>query len=231
MTDPNRDRLIATARALGDLVDEIVFLGGSIVGLLITDPGSAPVRPTKDVDGIVDPPSRLRYQQLTKRLEAKGFQPDPDGPTCRYVKDDLMVDVMPVDTEILSFGNRWYATAMQQHHTFTLEAGASIRVIDAPTFIGTKLEAFHVRGATDPMVSHDLEDILMIVDGRSELIAEIASTIAELREYLREQFATLQSSAFFDDLLSGTFDAARGQIVRGRWDAIANQTNLEEPHA
>jgi hypothetical protein len=230
VTDPNRDHLIATARALGDLVDEIVFLGGSIVGLLITDPGSAPVRPTKDVDGIVDPPSRLRYQQLTNRLETKGFRPDPDGPICRYIKDDLMVDMMLVNSEILSFSNRWYATAMQHHHTIVLEAGASIRVIDAPVFIGTKLEAFHIRGATDPMMSHDLEDILMIVDGRSELIAEIANTVPELREYLTEQFAALQSSAFFDDVLSGTFDAARGQIVRGRWDAIANQTNLEEPH-
>ncbi len=231
MTDPNREQLIATVQALGDLTDDLVFVGGSVAGLLITDPGSEPVRPTEDVDAIVEVTSRVQYERLTERLHTKGFRPDPDGPLCRYIKDTLMIDVMPLDASILGFSNRWYPTAMQQHTTIALNDTTRIEVVTAPIFIATKLEAFKDRGASDPIMSHDLEDILMIVDGRMELISEITSTIPELRDYLTAQFLALRSSAFFDDLLSGTFRAARGQIVRGRWDAITGQADTGANHA
>jgi len=44
----------AVARALGPLVDEVVFVGGTIPALLITDPAAPRIRPTKDVDFVVD---------------------------------------------------------------------------------------------------------------------------------------------------------------------------------
>ena len=83
MIDPNRSRLVETARALGDLKERIVFIGGSVVGLHVTDPGSASVRPTADVDAIVDAASRTRYEQVTRQLEERGFQQDRSGPICR----------------------------------------------------------------------------------------------------------------------------------------------------
>ena len=36
MIDPNRLGLIATAQALEELCDELVFIGGSVVGLLLS---------------------------------------------------------------------------------------------------------------------------------------------------------------------------------------------------
>lgn len=42
------------ADALGPLLDEVVFVGGATVTLWITDPGAPPVRPTKDVDVVVE---------------------------------------------------------------------------------------------------------------------------------------------------------------------------------
>jgi len=38
------------ASTLGELVDEVVFVGGAAVTLWITDPAAPPVRPTNDVD-------------------------------------------------------------------------------------------------------------------------------------------------------------------------------------
>jgi hypothetical protein len=46
------------AVALGDLLDEVVFVGGATVGLWITDPAAPAPRPTKDVDVIVEVTSR-----------------------------------------------------------------------------------------------------------------------------------------------------------------------------
>ena len=52
--DPNLDRLRLVAAALGDLVREVVFLGGAAVGLLVTDPLASPPRATADIDVIVE---------------------------------------------------------------------------------------------------------------------------------------------------------------------------------
>ena len=42
------------AERLGDMIDEVVFIGGATAGLLITAPRTAAIRPTKDVDVIVE---------------------------------------------------------------------------------------------------------------------------------------------------------------------------------
>jgi len=44
------DLLERGAAALGELVDEVVFVGGATIALWITDPAAPPPRPTKDVD-------------------------------------------------------------------------------------------------------------------------------------------------------------------------------------
>ena len=48
------DLLELAAAALGELRDEVVFVGGATVGLWITDPAAPPPRPTVDVDVIVE---------------------------------------------------------------------------------------------------------------------------------------------------------------------------------
>lgn len=43
--DPNREYLLVVANALGDSCNDVVFVGGSVAGLLLTDPvaeGSCP---------------------------------------------------------------------------------------------------------------------------------------------------------------------------------------------
>lgn len=96
------------ARRLGPLKDEVVFVGGSVLGLLIDDPAGAPVRPTDDVDVIVSVASRPAYSALSLRLLDLGFQPDTSegAPLCRWIVENVVVDVMPAASEILGFANR-----------------------------------------------------------------------------------------------------------------------------
>lgn len=51
--DPNLAALRTIARALEPLADELVFVGGAVAGLLVTDPLAHAVRATDDVDDIV----------------------------------------------------------------------------------------------------------------------------------------------------------------------------------
>ena len=46
----NRLATVKVAKALGELCDEVVFVGGAMVSLYIDDPHAEDIRPTKDID-------------------------------------------------------------------------------------------------------------------------------------------------------------------------------------
>ncbi|MEN6359519.1 MAG: hypothetical protein ABFD59_05615, partial [Smithella sp.] len=103
------------ARHLGNLREKVVFVGGCATGLLITDPAMPEVRSTQDVDVIVEVASRLEYYRLEKELRSRGFKQDmsENAPVCRWLVDDVKVDVMPTKEDILGFSNRWYLPAIR----------------------------------------------------------------------------------------------------------------------
>ena len=69
--------------------------------------------------------------------------------------------------------------------------GMDIRLITAPVFVATKFEAFHGRGGNDYLASHDLEDIITVIDGRPGLTQEIDQVDAELGRYLAAEINAL----------------------------------------
>ena len=70
-------------------------------------------------------------------------------------------------------------------------------------FVATKLEAFKGRGNGDFLVSHDLEDIVTVVDGRPALIDELRDAPKELRTYLAKEISSLLNTPQFIDALPG----------------------------
>ena len=146
------------------MLDKLVFVGGCTTGLFITDPAASGIRPTKDVDAIVDVTSYAKYTALSERLRTLGLAEDttPGAPLCRWRRNDLIVDIMPTDATVLGFSNRWYPAAIETAQTFYI-AGHDARVVTPALFIATKLEAFHGRGGDDVVASHDLEDIISVV--------------------------------------------------------------------
>ena len=118
---------------------------------------------------------------------------------------------MPTLEKILGFADRWYPLALQTAQPATLPSGIAIRLVTAPVFIATKLEAFAGRGYNDYLFSHDLGDLVSVIDGRELLLDECVAAPQELRAYLRERFATLLSSQAFVESLPGHLpsDAAK----------------------
>jgi hypothetical protein len=107
-----------------------------------------------------------------------------------------------------------------------LPGGEHIRLIAAPVFLATKFEAYADRGAGDLLASHDLEDIVNVIDGRAGLLNEIAASPRELREYLAGRCGDLLATPLFADYLpgliaSGDDQADRAQLVFERIRAIA----------
>lgn len=203
--NPNLEILMLAVDQLGDLADEMVFLGGCATGLLITDPAAPPIRVTRDVDTIVQVMSRADYYKLSEKLRVRGFKEDvSDGaPICRWVADKVILDVMPTDTQILGFGNKWYAPAAANAERIQLLSGKQIRMVSAPYFLITKLEAFDGRGKGDYLMSHDIEDIIAVLDGRSEIVNEVKQSEPELVKELSERFQSLLRHNRFIDAVSG----------------------------
>jgi hypothetical protein len=75
--------------------------------------------------------------------------------------------------------------------------------VTALYFVATKLEAFHGRGKGDFRVSHGLEDIVTVVDGRAELVEEVKLSPKDLQQYLSAEFQTLSSNRDFIEAPSG----------------------------
>lgn len=220
--NPNLEYLLAAAVKLKPLLSQIAFVGGCVTGLLLTDPAAAPVRPTLGVDAIVALSSYAELALLENRLRELGFQqPHTEGaPICRWMSGDLILDLTPTDSSILGFSNRWYGPALENAQR-TKISSYEIRVITAPYFFATKLEAFHGRGKNDFRMSHDLEDIVTVTDGRPELVDEVHLAPAGLQKYLSDEFRDLLSNRDFLESLPGHLlpDAASQQrlgLVLGR---------------
>ena len=193
MPNPNLELLELAAERLRQILPEIVFVGGCATGLLIDDPAATLVRGTNDVDVIAEIGSYAEYTVFSERLRTLGFKEDSSegAPLCRWIHGALTLDVMPLDSRVRDFSNRWYPEALRTAGNVQLPGGLAIRAINAPYFLGTKLEAFHGRGKRDYLASHDLEDFIAVVDGRSSLMTEIESASSELKMYITDSVRLL----------------------------------------
>ena len=196
LADDQRSMLLKVATALGnDMLNKVAFVGGCATGLLITDDYTREqVRGTDDVDLIIHIIKYSKYEEVIKTLESKGFKrsglEDEDCPTCAIKLGGLRVDLMP-DTPILGSTNRWYKEALNNTIDIKLGDEIIIKVVNAPFFVATKLEAYNSRGNNDPLESRDIEDILNLIDGRQELEEEIKGCDNNLREYISNEIKKL----------------------------------------
>ena len=221
-----KEMLKAVALALGDeLRARLVFVGGCTTALYITDPITLEgVRATDDIDLIVDLAGFAEWADLMARLRKRGFtEAADDNVICRMKLGELKVDFMPDDEAILGFSNRWYARGIETAVLAVLEEGLEIRHLTSPLFVATKLEAYLGRGGDDLIGSRDAEDILLLVDGREELVEEIAAAEPDIRAYIAEQITAVLEDPNFDHFFEGNVrgPAGRTDIVYDRLIAIS----------
>jgi hypothetical protein len=175
----------------------------------------------------VDVTSYAKYTALAERLQALGLGEDttPGAPLCRWRHGHLIVDVMPTDATVLGISNRWYPTAIETAQTFRI-SGHDVRVVTPALFIATKLEAFHGRGGDDVVASHDLEDIIAVVDGRPEIVGDVAAASDDVRAYIGAEIRALLRNRDFTEALAGFLlpdpaSQARRSLLDGRLRSLS----------
>jgi predicted nucleotidyltransferase len=229
---PNLTLLREVAQRIESLLPRLAFLGGVVVDLLVTEPTARPSRATKDVDVVIDLVHYGQYAEtLRDELVHLGLEEDTTAgaPRCRWRFKDAplqIVDIMPTKGEVLGFSTEWYAEAFQSAQPFAVPGGPVIRLVTPAYFLTTKLAAFHDRGRQDPIVSHDLEDIIAVVDGRASLVMELQSAPPGVRAFIAGAWRDLLETGEVPALLEahlGPDEAsqARAGLVLTRIEAMA----------
>jgi hypothetical protein len=201
LQDIHLEILKITTTELGELCSELVFLGGATISLYITEPHFVKIRETLDVDCIVEVTHRQDYEKIAGRLRSKGFCEDIGSSIlCRFRKGSLILDVMPTDSSILGFTNIWYREGFRNSIIFNIGTN-ELRVLDLPYLIASKIEAFKGRGKGIFLYSHDIEDIVTLFDGRSDIVSDLNRSSFRVREYLIRELGIINSSPNFVDSL------------------------------
>ena len=201
----NLEMLSLAVRGLGAFKDEVVFVGGATIELYLTGQSALRVRPTDDVDCVVEVASRIEYYKVEERLRKLGFThaTGENVPICRWEYQGVSVDVMPIDGGILGFANRWYPAGYAKAIAARLPDGQDIRLFDLPYFIASKIEAFKGRGQNDFVGSPDVEDIVAVLDGVEDFKERLLKAPDDVRTYLHESFTELVGDERFLDCLEG----------------------------
>ncbi len=187
------------------------FVGGSIVEFLLDHPGLSPMRPTDDLDVIVEIVAARDYAELEQRLRTTGFEHDMSvgAPMCRWLHRDIIIDIMPTDGALIGLNTAWFLEALATARPQVI-GGVAVPLVSPVGFIATKLAAFADRGDGDYYGSHDIEDIITVIDGRANMVAELADAEPGLRNYVATKIGVLLTNADFQEALPAhlPFDAA-----------------------
>ncbi len=194
MSKTNNERLQEIAEAMQELNARIVYVGGAMAGGYATDPIATAPRTTTDVDCVVDSHSYSEHAAFEELLRAKHFQNDIDSEPpviCRWVYNGEKVDVMSMNEQSLTFGNRWYRIGFEHRESFALPSGQLIYRLPVTYYIATKIEALRSRGGGDWRGAKDFEDIIYVLNYCTEFVDRFNAEDEQVKSFVAEQFADM----------------------------------------
>lgn len=188
------------AQALQELNNQIVFVGGAVVSLYTNDTAADEIRPTADIDMTVVLANLQKWPAIEERLRELGFSPDPFGHAmCRYKYQNIPVDIMPPEDTAMGPSNPWYKQGFEDLQTVTVH-GIDINILSAPFYLATKFEAYNSRGE-ESRFSHDMEDIIYVIDNRKEIVEEIKLAPRSVQEFIKSGLQKLIDTDLLDAVL------------------------------
>ncbi len=215
------------ATALGDLNDQVVYVGGAVVSLYIDDPSADDVRPTKDLDLTMKIASIGELEALREELIKRGFfQSANDSVVCRFRYEDVLVDVMATIPVGWAPGNRWFELGFHKAFSYDLE-GHTIRLLPLPYFLATKFDAFFDRGIRDLYASHDFEDIVYLFNHVSDIAEQALNSEQTVKKYLMNCSQQILESSQIQEAIVGNLyhedQNRRFELILNKFKKIAHE--------
>ncbi len=214
------------AEALKDIKQDMVFVGGAVVSLYTDDPVADEIRPTQDIDMTINIVNLSHWQKVQEQLGALGFYPDTFGHAiCSYKYKDIPVDIMATEDGPLGPSNRWYKIGFKNLWSAKAK-DQEISILSAPCYLATKFEAFNNRGS-DYRTSHDLEDIIYVLDNRITIVDDIIKDDSRIANFIKEQLQNITNKGIMQEVLIAHIHplmlAERLPIVEEKIKQIMNQ--------
>lgn len=207
----NLPLLKRAVQILEPLLDQLVFVGGSVLELLLDGDTTKP-RVTDDVDCIVELCSILGRVKLDEALRRLNLKNDKELVTRWWLQDEeigkILIDIMPTEGEAAQFAdNRWYPISAKNWFHPKVKGLEKAKIIQAPYFFATKAEAYPSRdkysGNYRIYESHDLEDIVVLISGRAAIFEEIEMADPKVRKFLSEFTFELVNNPNYEEAIEG----------------------------
>ena len=204
------EKIEVVNKALKELGLNPLFVGGATLPFYLPELYWPKVRATDDVDVVVELITRKNLYDFEESLREAGFRNDTreEAPVCRWLYNGISVDIMSPDEKVMGFSNKWYREGLKES-ILLQKPFPEARVLSLPYFIASKLEAFEGRGKKDYQASHDLEDIISILETYSDspLFHDFKGLNKDLAKYIESRLNLLmQESDFIDTLPGATFN-------------------------
>ena len=195
--------LLPVAERLNETGIPYVLVGGITVPFYPPKELTCNVRATKDIDVIVAAARLAQFDRIEERLRLAGFANHPEV-RHRWLLGDTLIDVMPVESDIMVTINRWYPATFQTAEVIEIAPGCGVSIASPACFLATKMEAFVNRGRGDFLASHDLEDFVSLLDGRNSIIEDVSRNCPDnVRDFLRISARQLLANDLFLEALEG----------------------------
>ncbi len=171
------------ALALGEINNEVIYIGGAVVSLYCTDNGAELPRPTRDIDISVQISSYSQMDRLRKNLAIKKIFPAiTEKVMYRYSYEGILIDFIPFEETPLGPTNSWLKPGFKKAYSIHI-GETEIKILPVSIFLATKWEAFKSRG-NDPRTSPDFEDIIYVIDNNLELLVDIENADKKVQDFL-----------------------------------------------
>jgi hypothetical protein len=137
---------------------------------------------------------------VQEQLAALGFHPDPFGHAiCSYKYKDIPVDIISTGEGPIGSTNRWFKIGFDNLWMAKAKE-QELKILSAPCFLATKFEAFNDRGS-DYRSSHDMEDIIYVLDNRMGIVEEIEKDDPRIANFIKEQLQKIISKGMMQEVL------------------------------
>lgn len=219
----NLQVLETVANVLSDLNTDLLYVGGAVVSLYVTDEGADQPRPTKDIDISVQVSTYAEMDNLREELAKRRIYPAADQKVLyRYRYEDILLDFIPTTATQLGPTNPWLKPGFEVAQQVQV-GDQIIKILPPAMFVASKWAAFKGRGG-DPRTSHDFEDIIYVIDNNLEFIDDVRSSSKDLISHLKSianEITDLGEEAIYSHLNPFTADE-RIKLVQTKLAEILN---------
>ena len=178
------------AQGFGDLLKNVVFLGGPTLDLYVSDSAAIQNRTTGEIDCILGSLALPDYAQWEQLLLERGFHKLTaiDQFRHRWQYDGITLNILARDKDRLAVNYRWFDEGIFHAQSFSLPNGLSIKTFSPAYFIAAKIEAFIHQGERDYRTSEDFEDLIFVLDNREAITKDMCQAFYEVRQYIQSHF-------------------------------------------